>query len=289
MATKNKRYYWLKLPTDFFQTDAMAWLEEQENGVYYTNFYLKLCLASINNNGILIRQVGSMFIPYDIKGLSKMTGIGTDTVIVAIELLKKAGLLEIMDNGAFYLTQVEGMVGSETDSAKRMRKSREKAKDKELGNRKLNRHFVTHVTQKTSHSDKTLSHSDKTLSHSDESSHSDKNVTIERRERDKSIEIDKKEEEDKEEKKAATTSSQEEIYKLYAGEISRNGLYCSPLEMQNLNKLLNEYGADKLRDAITIAVMRNKRSLGYIIGVLKAEQRNKIPAQELGDEYNIDF
>ena len=36
-----KKYYWLKLMEGFFEEDTIAWLEEQENGVYYTNFYLK--------------------------------------------------------------------------------------------------------------------------------------------------------------------------------------------------------------------------------------------------------
>ena len=27
-----KRYYWLKLKEDFFDEDAMSWLEEQPNG-----------------------------------------------------------------------------------------------------------------------------------------------------------------------------------------------------------------------------------------------------------------
>lgn len=126
----NKRYYWLKLKEDFFSDDAIEWLEEQ--GKEYCLFYLKLCLKSIRTNGILIRNVGKMLIPYDVEKLAEITKTNTDTVIVAMELLKKIGLVEILDNGALYLSQLETMVGSESGSAARMRKMRAKNKDLSL-------------------------------------------------------------------------------------------------------------------------------------------------------------
>ena len=124
----NKRYYWLKLREDFFQDEAISWLEEQENGKLYSLFYLKLCLKSINNNGVLVRQVGDMLIPYDAKKLGEITNTPKDTVIVALELLKRIGLVKILDNGELYLNQVQYMIGSETESTRRSRKSREKKK-----------------------------------------------------------------------------------------------------------------------------------------------------------------
>ena len=127
---ENKRYYWLKLKEDFFSDDAIEWLEEQ--GKEYCLFYLKLCLKSIRTNGILIRNVGKMLIPYDVEKLAEITKTNTDTVIVAMELLKKIGLVEILDNGALYLSQLETMVGSESGSAARMRKMRAKNKDLSL-------------------------------------------------------------------------------------------------------------------------------------------------------------
>ena len=54
--------------------------------------------------------------------------------MVAIQLLQKVGLLEILDNGAFYLNQVKNMVGSETVKAEQMRKSRARKKQLEGNN-----------------------------------------------------------------------------------------------------------------------------------------------------------
>lgn len=123
---KNKRYYWLKLKEDFFNDDAIEWLEDRKNGKEYCLFYLKLCLKSIRTDGILIRNVGKLLIPYDIEKLAEMTKTDIDTAVVAMELLKKIGLVEIMDDGSLYMSQLQSMVGSESESAARMRKLRAK-------------------------------------------------------------------------------------------------------------------------------------------------------------------
>lgn len=120
----SKRYYWLKLKEDFFDEDTIEWLEEQENGLEYSHFYLKLCLKSLRTNGELIRCVGNVFIPYDAKKLSEMTRTDIDTVKVAMDLFKKIGLIDILDGGIIKLNQLSELVGSETDKAGMMRRKR---------------------------------------------------------------------------------------------------------------------------------------------------------------------
>jgi predicted phage replisome organizer len=129
---ENKKYYWLKIKEDWFEDDTIEWIEDQPNGKEYSLFYLKLCLKSLRSNGILIRVVGEMLVPYDAKKLAEMTKTDFDTVVVAMELFKKIGLIQILENGEIYLTQLNEMVGSETDKAIIMRKKR--AMDKLNGN-----------------------------------------------------------------------------------------------------------------------------------------------------------
>lgn len=124
--SENKRYYWLKLDENFFEDDTIAWLEEQENGKDYVIFYLKLALRSLKDDGKLIRYVGERLIPYDIKALSKLTDTPTDTVAVAMKTFLEIGLVEQLDSGEIYLSQINEMVGSETEVAKRVRKHRAK-------------------------------------------------------------------------------------------------------------------------------------------------------------------
>lgn len=122
------RYYWLKLKEDFFEDDAIEWLEEQKNGKEYALFYLKLCLKSLKSNGTLIRRVGTMLVPYDTEKLAEITKTDFDTVVVAMELLKKIGLIEVLDTGEIYISSLSDMVGSESRSAERVRKFRERQK-----------------------------------------------------------------------------------------------------------------------------------------------------------------
>lgn len=124
---QKKRYYWLKLKENFFEEDTIEWLEEQPNGKEYCLFYLKLCLKSLKTEGMLVRNVGNMMIPYDPESLAKLTNSSADTVKVAMDLFHKIGLIQIMDGGEIYLSQLNELVGSETEYAiqKRLQRAKE--------------------------------------------------------------------------------------------------------------------------------------------------------------------
>ena len=130
-----KRFYWLKLKDNFFQEDAIEWLEEQQNGKEYVLFYLKLCLKSLRNNGVLVRKVGDILIPYDVAKLAEITKTNPDTVVVAMEILKKIGLVDVYQNGEIYMKCLSDLVGSESASreAVKKREQRKKLKEANMG------------------------------------------------------------------------------------------------------------------------------------------------------------
>jgi uncharacterized phage protein (TIGR02220 family)/predicted phage replisome organizer len=122
---KETKFYWLQLKEDFFEDDSIQWLEEQKpNGRDYAYFYLKLCLKSLKSNGILIRQVGNILIPYDNKKLAELTKMDFDTVTVAMELLKQIGLIQVLDGGEIYVTQLENLIGSVSKGALKKQQQR---------------------------------------------------------------------------------------------------------------------------------------------------------------------
>lgn len=141
MAAYDKSsFYWLQLKEDFFDEDAIDWLEEQPNGKEYSLFYLKLCLKSLRTNGILIRRVGDVLIPYNHVKLGELTKTNPDTVAMAMTLLMRVGLVKTLDNGEFYLTQVENMIGTQSKSAFKKQQQiarREKAKSLQSGEEKI--------------------------------------------------------------------------------------------------------------------------------------------------------
>lgn len=125
MAEK-KRYYWIKLKEDFFELETIDWLMSQKNGCEYIVLYQKLCLLTVNKSGKLESKIGEMIIPYDANKIARDTKFPIDTVIVAMELFKKIGLIYEQEDGVLRIPYVDEMVGSETSSAKRVREYRQK-------------------------------------------------------------------------------------------------------------------------------------------------------------------
>ena len=123
---RDKLYYWMKMPIDFFDDPAIDWISDQKNGNDYIIFYLRLCLKSANMGGVLIRNVGDMLIPYDVAKLAEIGRTDVDTAAVALKLFEQIGLIEILENKELYLSAVKDMIGSETADAQRKRLNRQR-------------------------------------------------------------------------------------------------------------------------------------------------------------------
>lgn len=140
MAEKDKKYYWLKFNKGFFKRHDIKIIEAvKPNGKEYVLFYLKLLLESIDHEGCLRF---SDALPYDYDMLSVVTETEIDIVTPAMELFIKFGMVEILDDETIYMTGISKLIGSETSTAIRKRKSREKqAQSNECDN-------VTKMSQK---------------------------------------------------------------------------------------------------------------------------------------------
>lgn len=125
-VAEQKRFYWIKLKDNFFDLETIDWLISQKNGCEYIVLYQKLCLMSANKNGRLAMQIGEMIIPFDANKIARDTKFDIDTVIVAMELFQKLGLVYEETDGVLKIPYVEEIVGSETSSAKRVREHRKR-------------------------------------------------------------------------------------------------------------------------------------------------------------------
>lgn len=124
----SKRYYWIKLKTDFFDLETIDWLISQKNGCEYVVLYQKLCLLTANKDGELSSAIGEIIIPYDANKIARDTKFSIDTVIVALELFKKIGLIYEQENGILKIPYIADIVGSETEYAQKKRDYRDKLK-----------------------------------------------------------------------------------------------------------------------------------------------------------------
>lgn len=128
-----KRYYWLKLHKDFFKRHEIRIIEDMPNGKDYILFYLKLLVESVTHEGALRF---SDAIPYNEQMLATITNTNVDIVKAAMQIFIELHMIELLDDQTIFMAEVEEMIGSETDAAERMRKSRERKalKDAECNN-----------------------------------------------------------------------------------------------------------------------------------------------------------
>ena len=122
---EQKKYYWLKLKRDFFKRHDIRIIEEMPNGKDYILFYLKMLIESIDHEGELRF---SETIPYNEQMLSVVTNTNIDIVKSAMKIFIDLNMIEILDDSTIFMAEVTKLIGSETATAARMRKSREKKK-----------------------------------------------------------------------------------------------------------------------------------------------------------------
>lgn len=117
-----KKYYWLKLKEDFFTQPKIKKLRKIAGGDTYTIIYLKLQLLSLTNNGILEYEgIESTFE----NELALKLDEEIEDVKLTIAYLKSQELIEEKDT-EFMLLEATKNIGSETDSAERVRRFRQK-------------------------------------------------------------------------------------------------------------------------------------------------------------------
>lgn len=121
VAGKDKKYYWLKFKGDFFKRHDIQIIEKMPNGKEIVLFYVKLLCESVDHEGSLRF---SDKIPYNAAMLSAVTNTDEPIVEQALEIFEQFHLIEIMDDGTYFMEKVPAMLGSESYWAKKKREQR---------------------------------------------------------------------------------------------------------------------------------------------------------------------
>ena len=117
----NRKYYYLKLKDNFFDGDSIVLLENMQDGILYSNILLKLYLKSLKNGGRL--QLDE-HIPYTAQMIATLTRHQIGTVERALNIFRQLGLVEELDGGLLYMTDIELMIGQSSTEAERKRAAR---------------------------------------------------------------------------------------------------------------------------------------------------------------------
>lgn len=104
----NREYYYLKLKENYFDDDSIVLLESMQDGVLYSNILLKLYLKSLKHGGRLQLDED---IPYTAQMIATITRQQIGTVERALQIFLKLGLVEVLDSGTFYMSNIELLIG----------------------------------------------------------------------------------------------------------------------------------------------------------------------------------
>ncbi|MFQ7197508.1 MAG: phage replisome organizer N-terminal domain-containing protein, partial [Lawsonibacter sp.] len=117
----NRKYYYLKLKENYFDEDAIVLLESMQDGILYSNILLKLYLKSLKNGGKLQLDEN---IPYTAQMIATITRQQVGTVERALQIFLKLGLVEPLQNGALYMSNIELLIGQSSTEGERKRRAR---------------------------------------------------------------------------------------------------------------------------------------------------------------------
>lgn len=123
-----KRYYWLKLKEDYFNSPKIKKLRKIAGGDTYTIIYLKMQLLSIRNEGVI--QFEGIEKTFE-EELALKLDEEIDDVKLTLSYLMAQNLMELNENNEYLLIEANNNIGSEGQSAERKRlfdaKKREQA------------------------------------------------------------------------------------------------------------------------------------------------------------------
>lgn len=123
-----KKYFWLKMPRNFFEKHYIKILRAKENGELLVLFYMWMLTEAIDHEG---RLRYSEDIPYDEEMLAEASGFALHIVTQALQQFTKLQLVITESDGTLFMPKSIEMIGSESASAQRVREYRERKNSKE--------------------------------------------------------------------------------------------------------------------------------------------------------------
>lgn len=243
---EEKRYWWLKMEHDFFEQKEMKALKRMAAGYVYTTIYLKLLLKSLKNNGSLyFESIEDDFV----SELAFDIDESIDDVSAVFDFLKRKGLLVEISEEEVSLPGAVQRIGSKTQSA--VRKERQRAREKEPKN----------VTK---------SRQDGTLS---QDGHVEKSREEKRRDRER-VEVDK-------EQSPTPSTLNQDFVNLYKSFEAETGKALSPLQIQELQYMLEDFSPELIHEALKEAVSQGKANFAYIKAILNRWKQDNLLTVEL--------
>lgn len=127
--TENRRYYYLKVKENFYDSEAMKILENMQDGMIFSNLLMKMYLMSLKNNGILMLTDRK---PHTPQTIATCTRHQTGTVERAIQIFMELGFVEMLNDGAMYMSDIQLLIGQSSTEGERKKRERMRLQEKNL-------------------------------------------------------------------------------------------------------------------------------------------------------------
>jgi predicted phage replisome organizer len=249
-----KKYYFLKLKDNFFQTEQMNILEGMPNGIYYSNLLLKLYLISLKHDGALKLNDE---IYYDEKMLVTILKLDKKIVSKGIETLISLGFIERLEDGKMFMSDIQSFIGRSNNEAERKRVYRNKIKQEKLKKKQDDDTMVGQVPQECPIETGAI---DEMILDKRPPENRDKSLEL----IDKSLELRNIEDRERETKYKITSLSVG-LVKDFEERTGATGY----LNLAAVKKAVELHGAENVKRAMDKALEKNKPSMTYINGILK--------------------
>ena len=125
----NKKYYYLKLKDNFYDSEQMIILQNMQDGYLYSDILMKLYLRSLKTDGKLMFN---NLIPYTPNILAQVVRHQVGTVEKALKIFQQLGLIEILENGAIFMLDIQNFIGKSSTEADRIREYRQEIKQEQI-------------------------------------------------------------------------------------------------------------------------------------------------------------
>lgn len=125
----NRKYYYLKLKENFYNSETMVILESMQDGLLYSNLLLKMYLMSLKSGGILMLND---HLPHTPQTIATFTRHQVGTVERALKVFLEFGLVEILTDGAYYMADIQLLIGQSSTEGERKKKERMRLKRQKL-------------------------------------------------------------------------------------------------------------------------------------------------------------
>ena len=244
---KTKIYFWLKIDKKFFDNIFIKRLKTVPGGYTMTVIYIRLMLESLESDCILYYEG---YFDNLKEELALKLDVSEDDIDMTMAYFTKCGLIQVDEDKNAELPQAKALVQQETNQAAYMREYRKQQRENKE-NLTISSDNLTLLTTCKTEIEKEI----------------EKELEIE-------VEVDK-------EQSATPSTLNQDFVNLYKSFEAETGKALSPLQIQELQYMLEDFSPELIHEALKEAVSQGKANFAYIKAILNRWKQDNLLTVEL--------